>query len=195
MKKMFESKNINKNHNNFYHIKEIQWSNRAMKKNQINVNNADKIQKKNSIKENLWNKRFIYNKIQNYDSSKDKNVIAAISKNEEMNCYHNAIKKNEIIKKSFYQNNQNKKKNNEEYNKTKIRIRLNPLGRFIKKNKLMHNSFSNNSIYFKNNKTLLSDLIQNKSEINKNLFNNENNSPDKLSKIWKDLCILEPYCE
>ena len=46
---MFQSKNKNKN---FYYIKEIQWSNRAMKLNQLNaqINNKNNIQNKNSIK-------------------------------------------------------------------------------------------------------------------------------------------------
>ena len=102
MKKIFQPKNQNKN---FYLIKEIQWSNKAMKLNQLNakLNNINNIQSKNAIKEDLWNKRFIYNKMQNYDSSKDKNVIAGITKNEEMNCYHNALKKNEI--RQIYQKN------------------------------------------------------------------------------------------
>ena len=191
---MFQSKNKNKN---FYYIKEIQWSNRAMKLNQLNaqINNKNNIQNKNSIKENLWNKRFIYNKIQNYDSSKDKNVIANLPKNEEMNCYHNAMKKNEIIKKNCFQNNQNKKKLNEELNKTKIKIRLNPLGKYIKKTKIMHNSFSTNNININNNKAILSDLFRNQNKMKNKFLNNENNSPDKLAKIWKDLCILEPYRE
>ena len=118
MKKIFQPKNQNKN---FYLIKEIQWSNKAMKLNQLNekLNNINNIQSKNAIKEDLWNKRFIYNKMQNYDSSKDKNVIAGITKNEEMNCYHNALRKNEMIKKNCYQINQNRKKLAEEFNKTK----------------------------------------------------------------------------
>ena len=144
---MFQSKNKNKN---FYYIKEIQWSNRAMKLNQLNekLNNINNIQNKNTIKEDLWNKRFIYYKMQNYDSSKDKNVIAGITNNDEMNCYHNALKKNEIIKKNYHQINQNRKKLAEELNKTKIKIRLNPLGKMIKKSKIMHNSFSTNNLNF-----------------------------------------------
>ena len=194
MKKIFQPKNQNKN---FYLIKEIQWSNKAMKLNQLNakLNNINNIQSKNAIKEDLWNKRFIYNKMQNYDSSRDKNVIAGITKNEEMNCYHNALKKNEILKKNYYQINQNRKKLAEEFNKTKIKIRLNPLGKFIKKTKIMHNSFSTNNINSHNNRKLISDLMRNQNRIKNQLLNNENNSPDKLIKIWKDLCILEPYRE
>ena len=193
MKKIFHPKNQNKN---FYYIKEIQWSNRAMKLNQLNekLNNINNIQNKNTIKEDLWNKRFIYNKMQNYDSSKDKNVIAGITNNDEMNCYHNALKKNEIIKKNYHQINQNRKKLAEELNKTKIKIRLNSLGKMIKKSKLMHNSFSTNNLNFQNRR-LLSDLMRNQNRIKNKILNNEINSPDKLIKIWKDLCILEPYRE
>ena len=56
---MFQSKNKNKN---FYYIKEIQWSNRAMKLNQLNaqINNKNNIENKNSIKENLNKISFNY---------------------------------------------------------------------------------------------------------------------------------------
>ena len=198
MKKMFQTKN----NNNFYYLKELQWSNEAMKLNKLNIKmkNQNNFQNKNPVnyfKEKSWNKRFIYGKIQNYDSSKDKNVIANISKNDDFNCYHNAIKKNDIIIKNFYSNNKNNRRRGVEYNKTNIRVSLNPMGQNIKKTKIMNNSYSNNSIFPNNNIIISSDFIQNKNELKDfaNLLNNNHNSPDKLSKIWNDLCILEPYRE
>ena len=196
MKKLFQTKN----NNNFYFLKEIQWSNKAMKLNPINsqFKGTNKLKNKSSVnycKEKSWNKRFIYDKIQNYDSSKDRNFIASISRNDDMNCYHNAIKKNEIIMKSFYPNKKNKKIKAEEYNKTNIRITLNPMGKNMKKAQIMHNSFSTNNI--KNSRLFSSDFVQNKNELTnfKKLLSNEKNSPDKITKIWNDLCILEPYRE
>ena len=59
----------------------------------------------------------------------------------------------------------------------------------------MHNSFSTNNINSHSNRKLISDLMRNQNRIKNQLLNNENNSPDKLIKIWKDLCILEPYRE
>ena len=48
MKKVFQARN----NDNFYHLKELQWSNKAMKLNQINaqiINPNNNIQNKNSI--------------------------------------------------------------------------------------------------------------------------------------------------
>ena len=196
MKKLFQSKN----NNNFYFLKEIQWSNKAMKLNPLisQFKNTNKLKNKsplNYCKEKSWNKRFIYDKIQNYDSSKDRNFIASISRNDVMNCYHNAIKKNDIIMKSFYPNKKKKKIRAEEYNKTNIRITLNPMGKNLKKAQIMHNSFSTNNI--KNSRLFSSDFVKNKIELPNftKLLSNEKNSPDKITKIWNDLCILEPYRE
>ena len=199
MKKVFQTKN----NDNFYYLKELQWSNKAMKLNPLNPqirskNNIQNVNQSNFLKEKSWNKRFIYNKIQNYDSAKDKNVVASFSKNDEMNCYHNALKKNDFIIKNFYSNNKVKKKGPVEYNKTNIRVNLNPMGKNIKRAKITNNSFSCNNINFKNKRMFSTDIIQAKKEFNdisKYLSNNSHNSPDKLTRIWNDLCILEPYRE
>ena len=199
MKKVFQAKN----NDNFYYLKELQWSNKAMKLNPLNPkvrnkNNLQNINQANFLKEKSWNKRFIYNKIQNYDSAKDKNVVASFSKNDDMNCYHNAMKKNDFIIKNFYSNNKVKKKGPMEYNKTNIRVNLNPMGKNVKRTKITNNSFSSNNINFKNNRMLSTDFVQTKKEfydITKFLSSSSHNSPDKLTRIWNDLCILEPYRE
>ena len=197
MKNVFQ----NKNNNNFYHIKELQWTNQAMKLNPLNIknniqNNQNNINSVNYLKEKSWNKRFIYNKMQKYDSAKDKNVMASMLKNDEMNCYHNAIKKNDIILKSFYSMNKGKRRS-VEYNKTNFRINMQRMGKNMKKSNLINNSFSSN-IYIKNrypkNRMFSSDFIESKNDFSKILNQNRNN-PDKLTKIWNDLCILEPYRE
>ena len=52
--------------------------------------------------------------------------------------------------KSFYSNNKFKRKPAEEYNKTNIKITLNPLGKNITKTKIINNSFSTNKFVTKN---------------------------------------------
>ena len=202
MKKVFQAKNNEK----FYYLKELHWSNKVMKLNQLNTritNQNNNIQNKNStnfLKENSWNKRFIYNKIQDYDSTKDKNFIPSLSKNDDRNCYYNAMKKNDRIIKSFYANSKGKKKGSLEYNKTNIKFNLNPYGKFVKKTKITNNSFSNNNYNFKNNRMIASNFFQNRKDYKnfndfEKFLNSTHNSPDKLAKIWNDLCILEPYRE
>ena len=192
MKKIFKYRN----NSNFYHLKQLQWSNKAMKGNKLIRNNSQNIDSINYLKEKSWNKRFIYDKIQNYDSTKDKNVFANLLNMDEMNCYHNAIKKNDLIMKSFYSNNKFKRKPAEEYNKTNIKITLNPLGKNITKTKIINNSFSTNKFVTKNRITFES-LEKKRYDVNE-MSSNENlnkinNNPQKLNKIWKDLCILQPY--
>ena len=203
MKKVFQARN----NDNFYHLKELQWSNKAMKLNQLNsqiINPNNNIQNKNSInylKENSWNKRFIYNKIQDYDSAKDKNFIASKSKNDEMNCYYNALKKNDRIMKNIYTSSKGKKKGSVEFSKTNIKFHINPYRKVERKAKINSNSFSNNNNFnFKNNRILSSNYFQYRKDFKKfdefeKFLNSTHNSPDKLSKIWNDLCILEPYRE
>ena len=96
----------NRNNNNFYYIKELQWSNKAGKLNKYyskidSQNLTGKIDPITYQKEKLWNKRFVYSKIPNYDAAKDKNVIDPnLLKIPKMNCYYNAIKHNTIITSS-----------------------------------------------------------------------------------------------
>ena len=190
MKKIFKYRD----NPNFYYLKEIQWTNKALKFNQLNhclkdranFQNIDPI---NYMKEKSWNKRFIYNRIQDYDSAKDKNVIANLYNLDEMNCYHNSMKKNDIILRNFYTN---KKRGTNEYKNTNIKVILNPMGKNLMKTKLNHSS-STNKFITKNRITFESLQEQN----NNNIFINDENIdyPEKLSKIWKDLCILQPYQE
>ena len=64
MKKVFR----NKNNSNFYYLKELQWSNKALKSNTLypQILNNQERNTINYLKEKSWNKRFIYDKIQNY---------------------------------------------------------------------------------------------------------------------------------
>ena len=174
---------------NFYHLKELHWKNQSNKK-LIDKNYLQNIDSNTYLKENAWNKRFIYNKIQNYDSSKDKNVIANIFNIDKMNCYHNAIKKNDIIVKTFYSKNKIKKKFGDEYNKTNLRIILNPMGRNFKQARIMRKSASTNK--FSTSKEITFDSIQ--VEQDKNKTKNTNNKiPEKLEKLWKYLCVRKEY--
>ena len=196
MKNVFK----NRNNSNFYLLKELQWTNKAMKMNQLNQkirsqSNPQNMDSINYLKEKSWNKRFIYDNIQNYDASKDKNVLANFLGVDEMNCYHNAIKKNNLILKNFYTNKKVKKKFTEEFGKTNIRINLKPMGKNLKKAKLMNNSFSTNK--FITNKRMTLDSFGNKNIYNRIINNSNNNesNPDKLIKLWNDLCIGKPYRE
>jgi hypothetical protein len=112
-----------------------------------------------------------------------------------MNCYQNAIKKNTLILKNFYSNKNVKKKFTEEFGKTNIRINLKPMGKNLKKTKLMNNSFSTNK--FIANKRMTLDSFGNKNIYNRIINNSNNNesNPDKLIKLWNDLCIGKPYRE
>ena len=132
MKKIFKYRD----NPNFHYLKEIQWTNKAMKFNQLNPclkdrANFQNIDPINYMKEKSWNKRFIYNRIQDYDSAKDKNVMASMLKNDDMNCYHNALKKNDIILKNYYSINKGKRKS-VEYNKTNFKINIHRMGKKIK---------------------------------------------------------------
>ena len=195
MKQIFK----NRNNSNFYYLKELQWTNKAMKMNQLNQyirnkNNFQGIDSINHLKEKSWNKRFIYDSIQNYDSSKDKNVMANLLGVDEMNCYHNAIKKNNLILKSFYSNNKSKKKLTEECGKTNIGINLNPLAKNLKKIKLMNNSFSTNK-FITNKHITIESFDTNKNSMKKLNNNTTNINPDILIKLWDNLCIIPAYRE
>ena len=175
---------------NFYHLKKLQWKNQSNMK-LIDKNYLQNIDSNTYLKENAWNKRFIYNKIQNYDSSKDKNVIANIFNIDKMNCYHNAIKKNDIIVKTFYSKNKIKKKFGDEYNKTNLRIILNPMGRNFKQARIMRKSASTNK--FSTSKKITFDSIQVEQDKNKTKNTNNNKIPEKLEKLWKYLCVRKEY--
>ena len=98
MKKVFQ----NKNNNNFYYIKKLQWNNKASKLNtqypKLNSINSQNIDPISFQKENFWNNRFVYSKIPPYDSAQDKNVLDPnLLKIPTKNCYYNAIKYNNMI--------------------------------------------------------------------------------------------------
>ena len=185
MKKRTESKD---NHN-FYHLKELQWKNKSNLRlfDKNNIQNIDSI---NYLKENSWNKRFIYDKIQNYDSAKDKNVLANILNLDKMNCYHNAIKKNDIIVKTFYSKTRRKKIFGDEYNKTNLKIILNPMGRNCRKARIIKKSSSTNK--FITSKIINFDSFEKENELNK-LINNNTIIPEKLTKIWKYLSVGKKF--
>ena len=185
-----KKRNETVDNHNFYHLKELQWKNksnlRLLDKNYLQ--NVDSI---NYLKENSWNKRFIYNKIENYDSSKDKNVMANMLNLDKMNCYHNALKKNDIIVKTFYSNNRRKKVFGDEYNKTNLKVILNPMGRNLGKARIIKKSASTNK--FSTTKKINFDSSEKENSINKSKNNKYNIIPEKLIKIWKYLSIRQTY--
>ena len=201
MKKVFQ----NKNNNNFYYIKKLQWNNKASKLNtqypKLNSINSQNIDPISFQKENFWNNRFVYSKIPPYDSAQDKNVLDPnLLKIPTKNCYYNAIKYNNMI------NNISSKKiirgkNPSSYHKTTEKTYLNCSAknpnnlRIFGQNSSTKDIFRNNT----NNNRLLSPELNNINNMHSN--NNINthgnkcnqNNSGKLIKLWNDLGVLEPY--
>ena len=185
-----------KNNNNFYYLKELQWTNKAAKLNSLqqklnsqNLQNSQlKLEQMNLIKEKSWNNRFVYSKIPNYDSTKDKNVLDPnLLKVPSCNCYYNAIKNNIINNQKSRRNirGKNQSLNHKTIEKTYFNYSL----RNIPNTKMLNHNSSCKEI-FKNNKTnsiIFSQQINN--------TNNQDYNQDKITKLWNDLCILEPYRE
>jgi hypothetical protein len=186
-----------KNNNNFYYLKAMQWANKAAKINSLqknlNVqntqNNQPNINQINLKKEKSWNNRFVYSKIPNYDAAKDKNVLDPnLLKVPSCNCYYNAIRNNNTI------NNQSSRRNIRGNNlslnyKTIEKTYVNCSLKNILNSKMLNHNYSCKEI-FPSNK------INNKIfSPQKNDANNQKYNPDKLTKLWNDLCILEPYRE
>ena len=181
-----------KNNNNFYYIKELQWANRAAKLNSLypkinQQSNQPIIDPIASQKEKSWNNRFVYSKIPNYDATKDKNVIDPnLLKIPKNNCYYNAIRNNNTI------NNPSSKRNiRGRIYKSNERTYLNCSNKNSQISNIISPNSSSKDLYLNNNinNRIISPFVK----VNKN--NNKNNNPDKLTKLWNDLCIQEPYRE
>ena len=193
MKKNFR----NKSNKNFYQLKNLKWTTKEMKINQFNSENKNqnylkKSDSMNNLKEKPWNKGFIYENIYNYNTTKHKNGFINEIGTNEMNCYCNANKKNNMILKNNYSNKRDKNKLTEKLG-TNIKISLNPFGRNSKRIQLMSHSFSTDK-FFANKRINLESLdhknYKDFNEIPKSSFYN---NPDKLTKLWNDLSILKPY--
>ena len=186
-----------KNNNNFYYLKELQWTNKAAKLNSLqqklnsknSLNNQPKIEQINLIKEKSWNNRFVYSKIPNYDATKDKNVLDPnLLKVPSCNCYYNAIKNNNTNNNQPSRRNLRGKNHSLNY-KTMERTYLNCSEKNIQNSKMLNHNSSYKEIFIssKTNSRIFSPQI--------NDTNNGQYYSDKLTKLWNDLCILEPYRE
>ena len=186
-----------KNNNNFYYLKELQWTNKAAKLNSLQkklnsqnpINNQPKIEQMNLIKEKSWNNRFVYSKIPNYDATKDKNVLDPnLLKFPSCNCYYNAIRNNNTINNQPSRRNI-RGKNHSLNHKTMEKTYLNCSAKNIPNSKMLNPNSSCNEIFLssKINNRIFSPQI--------NDANNLQYNPDKLTKLWNDLCILDPYRE
>jgi len=145
-------------------------------KNQYN----DMIINRNA-RENAWNNRFIYNKIPNYDSFKDKNVLC----NKKYNNFTNYKKIDNYLN--------SKSPNNYLLNQTNIDNSRNDSNNFLCfTNNTRIQAFSAKSKNFsfttKNNLSPLSNLNINISYVDNNTQNLYN-----LKKLWDELEILKPY--
>ena len=193
----------NKNNNNFYYIKELQWTNKATKLNskypQLNPQIiTNKIEPLSFQKEKLWNNRFIYSKIPTYDAAKDKNVLDPnLLKIPTKNCYYNAIKYNNLINNIPGTKKSAKGKTTSSYHKTNNKTYLNCSAKNFQNLRIFsHNSSSKNIFNNSNNRLFSLELNDNvnSNTININKQNSQNNA-DKLLKLWNDVCVLEPYRE
>ena len=137
-----------------------------------------------------WNKRFIYNKIPDYYSIKDKNVINA----QKLRMY--SVKKNNVFDTNYitYQQskmNQTKKNPIKSFNRTMS-------GFFSHYSRGINNDFSTrrniispltNTAFHKNN------LMKN-SNINLNINVNINDENyNKIKILWNELCVFPSYRE
>ena len=124
----------------------------------------------NSVREKAWNNRFIYNKIPNYDSFKDKNVF---------------------FNKKFTKFINYKSQKNYLLNKTNIDIQNNSNKNLVLTNKKRRQTFSEkikNFSFSTNNLSSLSNL-----KINISLVDSYTQNLINLNKIWDELEILKPY--
>ena len=186
-----------KNNNNFYYLKELQWTNKAAKLNtlqqkfneQNSQNSQPKLDQMNIMKEKSWNNRFVYSKIPNYDATKDKNVLDPnLLKVPSCNCYYNAIRNNNTINNQPSRRNI-RRKNQSLNHKTMEKTYLNCSLKNMPNSKILNHNSSCKEILLssKTNSRIFSPKIN-------DTYNRQYN-PDKLTKLWNDLCILEPYRE
>ena len=205
MKKVFQ----NKNNNNFYYIKELQWTNKASKLNsqyqKLNSINTQKIDPISLQKEKTWNTRFIYSKIPSYDSTRDKNVLDPnLLKIPSKNCYYNAIKYNNMlngiqssknsirgkIPSSFHKTNEKAYLNCSAKNPNNLRIFSHTSS---SKDIFMNSNHGNNRLFSPEINNNLNNIHSSMNSINSNSNKGNQNNADKLLKLWNDLCVLEPY--
>ena len=180
----------NKNNNNFYYIKELQWTNKAIKLNSQNI--SSKIEPISYQKEKLWNNRFTYSKIPKYDAAKDKNVINPnLLKIPIKNCYYNAMKYNTIMNNISSSKKGKRNKIPNSFHKTVDKSYLNCSPKNSPNLRILNNNFSYQNLLINNNNRAFTIEFEDNDNNNKS---NQNNS-DKLIKLWNDLCVLEPYRE
>ena len=190
----------NKNNNNFYYIKELQWTNKANKLNskypQLNPQTfTNKLEPISFQKEKFWNNRFIYSKIPTYDAAKDKNVLDPnLLKIPTKNCYYNAIKYNNLINNIATTKKGARGKINSSYHKTNEKTYLNCSANNFHNFRIFSHNSSSKDIF--NNNRLFSPELNDYANASFNMSkqNNQNNA-DKLLKLWNDVCVLEPYRE
>lgn len=134
----------------------------------------------NPIKRKPWNKRFIYDKIPDYDSLKDKNVVS--SKLQKLNNIKKGLDENY---NTFQQGLFDRKKKGfiKPFNRTMSGFMPHPYG--------------NNQIYRNKNNPTNSAVIKDycsKSNFNIN-FNINDENLNNLRKLWNDLCVIGSYKE
>ena len=133
------------------------------------------------IRETAWNSRFIYNKIPNYDSFKDSNVLCNkkytnfINYKRLDNYLNSKSPKNYSLNQTNIDNNNQSNSNNAFFFSSKTRR----IQTFSAKNK----NFSFSTKY----------SLSPTSEHNINLLYFENSNLIDLNNLWNELEILQPY--
>ena len=151
-----------------------------------------RVQSVNAIRKKPWNKRFIYNKIQEYDSTKDKNVV--YPKKLRVNSMKNNVFDKNYITYQQSKMNQNYKHSIKPFNRTMSGFFSNyshKISDFGTNRNIISpslNSINNNNNSVKNNNINL------KMHMNMNISYNDDNLND-LKKQWNELCVLGSYRE
>ena len=194
----------NNNNNNIFQLKKspITLTTRFKKK-------LTRVKSVNDIREKNWNDRFIYDKIPNYDSFNDKNVLL----NFKTKCNSSRKKFGKIIQGvpiSFIDNSlyfhrplSNKAMtihpliNNKNMFKT-VSARGRDINNIHKRN--INNNLFNKNFIFKNNNNKKLEKIKKEEFIHKTNNNNDNNfssinliNLNKIMKLWDDLLVMKNY--
>ena len=207
-----------KSNSNFYYLKELQWANKAAKKNLFFNTKRQQQQQDLKIdpillkKEQLWDNRFIYSKPntlkhKDYSNSKlykklSKNTFYSMKRSQNPNNNSSSPKINIRGKmlKSIY------KSSSKSYLDCSFKNTYN--SKIISHKASYNNHFLNKSNNYSNNLPPLdNDIINTRflyaSPCEKNKYKNNNNNnkiiqksnTDELTKLWDDLCIKKPYRE
>lgn len=172
----------------------------------IHMSRTSKVNKKlervksvNLLREREWNNRFIYNKIPNYDSSRDKNVLII---HKLKGCYGykrfsniSPVKTSKLYNNSYLSDFDFNKHRPLSNKATKLILGNQNFKYFSKNQKIKTISAKAREIHFSN-------LNNEPLDYGKILYGYNNNNPDmnynyinlnNIIKLWDELCVKKPY--